>query len=764
MTTSQPTPSAGRRTGLMPVSRRLLARVRETMAGPLPSQEKLDRIVEVIALEMVAEVCSIYLMRAGDMLELFATQGLKPSAVHQTRLRVGEGLIGEIAAHARAFALEDARSHPSFAYRPETGEEIYSSLMGVPILRGGRVSGVVAVQNRTKRGYTDEEVEILQTVAMVLAEVVGRGDLVAPEELVPVDGIALKPLRLDGLRLNAGVGIGRVVMHLPHLAVERIVADDPVEEHIRLHKAFTEMHGALDELLASDAVSGGGEHRDVLETYRLIAEDAGWLSRIEEAIDGGLTAEAAVQRVQNDLRARMSQIDDPYLRERVHDLDDLGHRLTQHLLGVVRGWNDMPADAILVARSMGPAQLLDYDHTCLRGLVLEEGSPNAHVAIVARALDIPVVGRVEDILDRLQEGECLVVDGDNAQVFLRPGDDIIDTFEESVRVREERRAEYAAVKDLPSVTRDGTEVALHINAGLRIDLQHLEETNASGIGLFRTEIPFMAESKAPSVERQSEIYSTVFERAAGRPVVFRTLDAGGDKALPYWDTGEEENPSMGWRAIRVALDRPAILRQQLRALVRAAAGRELRVMFPMIAEVAEFDAARQLIDMEMANAAREGREPPSGVQVGAMLEVPGLVFQLPALLPRVDFLSIGSNDAVQFLFASDRGNPRLAGRYDELSPIVLSFLSKVVAECRAAGVSLSLCGEMAGRPLDAMALIGLGFRSMSMAASSIGPVKAMVRSLDLQGLEEYIAGLVHLPDHSVREKLRSFAADHGVII
>jgi len=735
------------------------------MAAAGTAQERLDQIVRVIALEMVAEVCSIYLRRAGDVLELFATQGLRKDAVHKTRLRVGEGLVGEIAAHALPFALEDAQSHPSFAYRPETGEELFHSLMGVPVLRAGRVTGVLVVQNRTRRAYEDEEVETLQTVAMVLAELVAGGDLVAADELLPVDGIALKPLRIEGLKLNGGIGIGVAVLHRPHLFIERIVADDPAAERERLHQAFKAMHGALDDMLAADNMAKGGEHRDILETYRLIAQDAGWLSRIEDAIDSGLSAEAAVQRVQNDLRARMAGIDDPYLRERAHDLDDLGYRLTQHLMGSEPGPREMPDNAILIARNMGPAQLLDYDSQKLRGLILAEGSPNAHVAIVARALDLPVVGRLDNILDRVEEGDPLIIDGDHGQVYLRPGDDIRITFEDSLQLRAEQRAQYAELKDLPSVTKDGIAVNLLLNAGLRVDLMHLDHTGAVGIGLFRTEIPFMVESETPTVDRQQEIYATVYERAGDRPVTFRTLDAGGDKVLPYWDVeGSEENPAMGWRAIRVSLDRPALMRDQLRALIRAAAGKTLRVMFPMVTEVAEFDMAKKLLDAELTRARRRGHLLPATVRAGVMLEVPGLIFQMPALTKRADFISVGSNDMLQFLFAADRGNPLVASRYDDLAPAAINFLGQIARQCRETGTELSLCGEMAGDPLAAMTLIGLGYRNLSMSAPSIGPVKAMIRSLDVGALESYLSGLGQSPDHSLREKLRALAADHGVMV
>lgn len=753
------------------VSRRLLGRLRDVMAAGGVAQDRLDRVVRLIAADMVAEVCSCYVMRAGEVLELFATEGLNASAVHATRLRVGEGLVGHIAAHARSLALADAQSHPNFAYRPETGEEVYHSLVGVPIIRSGRVIGVLVVQNKSQRQYTDEEIETLETVAMVLAELVTSGELINREELAPVDGNALLPVRMDGMRLTAGIGIGVAVMHEPRVVVLKLVAEDPAAENLRLRDALHRMRQSLDEMFEAQDLAFGGEHRDVLETYRMFAEDAGWINRIGEAIQSGLTAEAAVQKVHEDTRVRMSQVSDPYLRERLHDLEDIANRLLQHL--VSDGLNgspgtaasgELPDNAVLVCRSMGPTELLDYDRRKLRGLVMEEGSPTMHVAILARALDIPVVGRVGEALDKIEGGDSIIVDGDNGQVFIRPSDDILDTFDASLRVRAKKIANYEAMRDLPSVTRCGQEIRLMLNAGLLADLPQIEATGADGIGLYRTEMPFMARSHLPDVAAQTLLYNKVLDHAAGRPVVFRTLDVGSDKLLPYWNNDGEANPAMGWRSIRITLDRPAVLRHQLRALLAAAAGRDLHVMFPMIAEVNEFDRARALLDMEIEWLRSRGGPQPERVRVGTMLEVPALAFQLPILLKRVDFVSIGSNDLHQFMFATDRGNPRIADRYDVLSPAMLTFLRHVVNACRKAGVPVSVCGEMAGRPLEAMALLGVGVRSLSMSAQSVGPVKAMVRSLSIPVLEAYMATLYDRPDRSVRELLRNFAVDRGMQI
>jgi phosphotransferase system enzyme I (PtsP) len=751
----------------MSSSRRLLARLRDIMAGGGRVQERLDQIVRAIANDLVAEVCSVYILRTGEVLELFANVGLLPEAVHRTRLRMGEGLIGVIAQRARSLALSDAQSHPAFAYRPETGEEIYHSLAGVPIIRTGRVIGVLAVQNRTRRQYTGEEIETLETIAMVTAEMIASSEVEGGEDRSTFDGVTREPVSIDGLRLNGGLAMGLAVRHERRLKIEKLVAENPDAEKRRLERALAEMYGAIDQMLESDDLVQGGEHRDILEAYRMFAEDAGWLSRIDEAITSGLTAEAAVEKVRNDTRARFRSQTDPYLRERLHDFDDLAHRLLQHLVGrdassVVVG--PLPDDIILIARNMGPAELLDYDRTKLKGLVLEEGSATTHVAIVAKAFDIPVVGRATDILDVVDNLDPIVVDGDNADVHIRPTDEVRQVYAAALSARAVRLAAYASLRGEPAISTDGVRISLNINGGLLADIQDLKESGADGIGLYRTEIPFMARSDFPDVDQQAEIYARVFDLAGDMPVVFRTLDVGGDKHLPYWREEDGENPALGWRAVRVGLDRPSLMRHQMRALIRAAAGRPLTIMFPMITEVAEFDAARALLDLELELAVSRKRKLPEKLSVGTMLEVPALAFQLKSLLQRADFISVGSNDLFQFLFASDRGSTRLADRYDTLAPAALAFLARLVEECDAVGKPISLCGEIAGRPLEAMTLIGLGFRSLSMAPSSLGPVKAMVRSLAVGELSRYLKALGTGSEHSLRENLREFARDHGVAV
>jgi phosphotransferase system, enzyme I, PtsP len=746
--------------GSVSATRRLLRRLRDIMAGAGTAQERLDRIVRV------AEVCSAYIMRAGEVLELFATEGLRHEAVHRTRLRVGEGLVGVIAATARALALADAQSHPDFAYRPETGEEIYHSLMGVPILRGGRVLGVLVVQNRTPRHYTDDEIELLQTIAMIVAELAASGDLVNPLEIAQSHGGGLLPIRIVGVRLNSGLAIGPAVLHEPKVVIRQVVAEDVGAELARLRSGVAAMREAIDELVATSRQIGDGEHHDVIETYRMFAADRGWVARIADAIRSGLTAEAAVQKVADDTRTRMMQVSDPYLRERLLDLEDLANRLQQHLSGrpPSAAWAELPPEFILVARSMGPAELLDYGRRRIMGLVLEEGSPTAHVAIVARAFDIPVVGRVDDATSRIEGGDLVIVDGDHAQVLVRPSEDIRQSVAAAVEARSRRRAFYETLRSAPPVTRDGIEIKLMLNAGLLLDLAQLATTGADGVGLFRTEFPLMIRDTFPGVEELTEFYRRAFEQAESRPIFFRTLDIGGDKVLPYLPHSLEDNPAMGWRALRIGLDRPAMLRQQLRALIRAAEGRTLFVKFPMVAEVAELERARALISMELARAAGGRRLVPKSVKVGVMLEVPALLWQLPALCQRIDFLSVGTNDLLQFVFACDRGNPRLADRYDPLSAPMLALFREIIARTREAGVSLSMCGDMAGNPIEAMVLIALGFRTLSMAATAIGPVKTMIRSLDASAVAGYLDEIGSRPDHSLRPKLEAYARDHDIVV
>lgn len=742
--------------------RSLLRQIREAMAGGGPAQAKLDMVVRIIAQSMVAEVCSLYLRRASGDLELFATEGLKPEAVHVTSLKPGEGLVSEIVRLGRPLNLTDAPLHPSFSYRPETGEDPFHAFLGVPLLRGGRPVGALVVQNRTARVYGEDEVEDLQTIAMVLAEMVASGELVGQAELKDVELAPHRPERLKGQRFADGLAFGVAVLHEAPVAPEKLLADDAVLEELRLKQGVEALRAQIDEMM--DGHNLIGQPFEVLETYRMFAHDRGWNRSLEEAVRGGLTAEAAVERVRSEQRARLSQARDPYLRERLHDLEDLADRLLRVLAGEKPGQRVLPDDAILIARNLGPADLLEYDRTKLRGLLLEEGSQTSHASIVAKALGIPCVGRLERLRDRISEGDPVIVDGEQAEAFLRPRPDVIASFRARAELRAQRRAEFALLRDTAAITRDGTKITLLMNAGLAVDLENLAETGAEGIGLFRTEFQFMVADQMPRLNVQTALYARVLEAAEGRPVIFRTLDLGGDKVLPYLKAEREENPALGWRAVRMGLDRPALLRMQLRALISAAAGRELHIMFPLIATVDEFRAARRFVDEEIAWARRRGRTPPSPLRVGAMIEAPALVWHLDALLPMTDFVSVGTNDLMQYLFAADRGNPRVSDRYDALSPPALRALKTICDAARAAGTPVSVCGELAGRPLEAFALLGLGFERLSMPPTGVGPVKQMVLSTDLEAARRGVAGLLQSGSGTVRNEIETLARKLNVAL
>jgi phosphotransferase system enzyme I (PtsP) len=686
--------------------------------------------------------------------------------VHVTRLGLGEGLVGTIAEQIETLNLDEAAAHPDFSYRPETGEELFHSFAGVPIIRRERAVGVLCVQHSDPRRYDDIEIETLQTVAMVLSELIANADLVDTTARIDAAEADQSSQRLTGQKLVDGMGRGVAVFHQPRVVIEHTVAEDTEAERHRVYAAFDKMREQIDRMASQAEFGVGGEHDEVLQTYKMFAYDEGWSRRINEAIDSGLTAEAAIERVQQRTRMRMRQIDDPLLADRMHDLEDLSNRLLRIVSGQMGTAAQMGLrqDTILIARNLGPAELLEYDRRRLKGVVLEEGSLTAHVTIVARAMGVPVLGRVKSVRRLIGEGDLLLLDVTEGNVFARPSAAMEEAFETKLQLRQKRRAAFAALKTEAPITLDDHRVTVMVNAGLRDDVAALDVTGADGIGLFRTEFQFLISATLPARERQQRLYRDVLEAAGDRPVIFRTVDIGGDKALPYLnkEDADEENPAMGWRALRLALDRGGLMKVQARALLEAAAGRTLNVMFPMVSEPWEFDEARALFETQREWMNARGRKLPAEIRYGAMLEVPSLAEQLDLLLPNVDFLSVGTNDLTQFLFAADRANPRLAERYDWLSPAILRFLRRLVAPTRASNVQLAVCGEMGGRPLEAMALIGLGIDRLSITPAAVGPIKAMVRSLDRAALIAFMDELLAKPPRDMRGALTAWAAKSGV--
>src|SRR6478736_5761968 len=749
-------------------ARSILTQLHELMASRISAQGKLNQVVDIIGEALDSEVCSIYLLRDG-LLELFATRGLNQSAVHVTKLAVGAGLTGTIAQNIETLNLAEATAHPEFQYRPETGEEKFHSFSGVPIVRRERAIGVLTVQHVEPRRYEDVEIEALQTVAMVLAELIHNAGLADGEDKGDAASSHTGQEVLDGLQLVKGLALGQAVFHQPRITIEQTVAEDVETERQRVYLAFDKMREQIDTMAGQAEFGVGGEHEEVLQTYKMFAYDEGWGRRINEAIDSGLTAEAAIERVQQRTRMRMREIDDPLLADRMHDLEDLSNRLLRIVSGQLgtAAQLGLKQDTILIARNLGPAELLEYDRRRLKGVVLQEGSLTSHVVIVARAMGIPVIGRVRDIRQQVREGDLILVDGAQGSAIARPSTAMEEGFASGLALTQKRRAEFAAMRDLPPVTADGTRITLMVNAGLRDDVAALDTTGADGIGLFRAEFEFLVSAQFPKRERQQRVYRDILDAAGDKPVVFRTVDVGGDKALPYLnnaDAADEENPAMGWRAIRLALERDALMKAQAEALIGASAGRTLNVMFPMISEPWEYDEARALFEAQRAAVARKGRAGPIAIRYGAMLEVPALAEQLDLLLPNVDFLSIGTNDLTQFLFAADRANPKLAERYDWLSPAILRFIARIVVQADDAGVQVAVCGEMGGRPLEALALLGVGVERLSITPAAIGPVKAMVRALDLAKLRSVMAEWLKRPPASMRQALVAWTEEQGLRI
>ncbi|GGE29111.1 phosphotransferase system, enzyme I, PtsP [Gemmobacter megaterium] len=733
-------------------SRALLRRLRDTLASKAEGQARLDRIVALIAESMRTEVCSLYLFRDADTLELCGTMGLKQESVHQTRMRLGEGLVGRVARTGVPINTGDAPSEKGFRYMPETGEEIFSSFLGVPIQRVGEKLGVLVVQSKAARQFSEDEVYGLEVVAMVLAEMTELGAFTGAGE--GTRALHVNPLMFRGGTGQEGTAEGHVWLHEARVVITNPVADDPERELERLRAAVNQLRVSVDDLLAAQSLDK--DQKQVLEAYRMFAQSRGWARRMEEDVARGLSAEAAVEKEQSAARARLEQVPDAYLRDRLHDLDDLSNRLLRILTGQGNDTGaQMPPDPVLVARNIGPAELLEYGRN-LKGVVLEEGSVASHAAIVARALAIPLVIHAERITTEALNGDRILVDGDQGIVHLRPEETVAAAFRDKMAMQARAQQKYAVLRDLPAQARCGTTVSLHMNAGLMADLPSLEGSGAEGVGLFRTELQFLVRSKVPRREELAALYSRVMDAAGGRRVVFRTLDIGSDKVLPYMKPQDEPNPAMGWRAIRVGLEKPGVLRMQLQALIRAAKGRPLTVMFPFVAQASEFVAARRQLDQAMHYEGQMGRPLPASVEVGAMLETPSLAFASRDFFETVDFISIGGNDLKQFFFAADRENERVRRRYDTLSVAFLSFLRLIVERCAEAGTRLSFCGEDAGRPIEAVAFAALGLRTLSMRPASIGPVKSLIRQVDLGGARAVIEAAIERGEDSVRPFLMEY--------
>ena len=737
-------------------SRKLLGRLRDAMASDAPGQARLDKITHLIADSIGSDVCSIYLFRDSETLELCATEGLNPDAVHKTRMRLGEGLVGRVARRRRVVNTANAPQAKGFRFMPETGEEVFPSFLGIPIQRLGDVLGVLVVQSKTAREFSSDAVYALEVVAMVLAEMTELGAFVG--EGAALTALHSQPELIRGTVGQEGLCEGHIWLHEPRVVVTNPIADDPNRELERLKCAVEELRVGVDKMLS--IAGGDAEHMQVLEAYRMFANSRSWMRRMEEDISRGLSAEAAVEKEQSLARSRMEQATDNYLRERLSDLDDLSNRLLRILTGQGADTGaEMPSDPVLVARNIGPGELLDYGRS-LKGIILEAGSVGSHAAIVARALAIPLIVHAERITTEALNGDHVMVDGEQGIVHLRPDDTVVAAFRDKMAMEAAALERYASIREKPAETRCGAVISLHMNAGLMADLPSLESSGAEGVGLFRTELQFLVRNQMPKRTELAQLYARVLDAAGGKRVVFRTLDIGSDKVLPYMKPNDEPNPALGWRAIRVGLDKPGVMRMQLQALIRAANGRPLTVMFPFVAQYEEYTRARAEVDKAIERETRLGHVLPETLEVGAMLETPSLAFAPKKFFEEVGFLSIGGNDLKQFFFAADRENERVRRRYDTLNVSFLSFIERIVERCNETGTPLSFCGEDAGRPVEALCFAAIGMRTLSMRPASIGPVKSLLRRSNLEEVRKVIADARHRGEMCVRRSVMDYLSQN----
>lgn len=727
----------------------ILQKIQQDISENKETSEKLEHIMSLIAQGFDADACACYITVDDTYLELFCKYGFQDE--YKINIRYGETIIGQVADQRHSVSYNNPSEH-------------FKSAIGSPMLRWNKAAGVIVVSSKSEQQFTDEDTSMLETIAMFLTTFFSTEEISAyKKQLIKSRGLNLKD-RLKGIVLNKGFGIGCAVVHRRRQALMKIFAEDKNVELARLEDAKIRMNKSLDEKFNSTRL-GIGEHTDILETYRMFANDKGWYKKISDNIESGLTAEAAIERAYEDMWNRLSASSDSYLRERLLDLRDVADRLRLFLSGDENSNSfNSSEDIIIVAQTMGPADLMDYNYKKIRGLIIEDGTPTMHVAIVAKALNIPVIAKIRGVFKDVKDGELLGIDGQEGYVYINPTDDIKEKFKSKQKDMAIVLEQLEKLKKYANKTIDGVRIKLNINIGLDFDMDYLESTKCDGIGLYRTEIAFMSSDKMPDVNEQISFYKKLIDKAQNKSVVFRSLDVGSDKLLPYWSNMNEDNPAIGWRSIRITLDRRAILRKQMKAFLRAAAGKELKVMFPMIASLEEFLDAKETLMLEYEKEKRKNQAIPKSVKVGLMIEVPSVVFQLDEILKHADFISVGTNDLAQFIFACDRGNPRITDRYDVLSAPFLRVLREIVKKADKAGVPCSVCGEMASNPIEAMTLIGLGYRQLSVAGSAYSNIKLMVRSLNVQDISDYVQILLKSPKRTLRPQLLSYAFDHAIAI
>ena len=709
--------------------------------------DKLTDILQKIAVSASTDSALLYVTADDNYLEYIADYKAKN---FKTNIRYNDDFIGRSAANKRVNIFVD--------------EENKISQICLPILRLNNTVGVIVLNKRGTSGFDDNEVEMLETLVLALPDLFSDKKFVEyRNQIVREKGFAIRDV-LHGSCLNKGYGVGRAILHRRRRDLVNIFADNTELEKSKLLDAREKLIAYFENKI-KQANSYIGNTTDIMETYLMLAQDKGWYKKINADIDKGYTAEAAVEHVYEDMWNRLSSTNDAYLQERVYDLRDISDKLQTFIAGTDENIDIADdEDIIIIAQTMGPADLMDYNYQKIRGLIIEDCTPTMHVVIVAKALNIPVIAKIHGILKDIKIGEIIAVNGEEASVYINPSDHLINEYKKKSVGLQKIFADLEKLSKYQNVTADGIKINLSMNYGLDLDYEYIKPTHCDGIGLYRTEITFMSADKMPDVESQEKQYKKLFDALGNKKIIFRSLDVGSDKFLPYWGDIKEDNPAIGWRSIRITLDRRAILRKQIRAMLRAAADRELNIMFPMISTVQEFIDAKETLMIEYEREKQRNKPTAKSINVGIMIEVPSVLFQLDELLQHVDFVSVGTNDLYQFVFACDRGNPRLTNRYDVLSAPFLKLMKRIVDLAGQYKVYCSVCGEMASNPLEAMALIGLGYRNLSVSGASYARIKKMILSMSEEDVSDYVKSLLKSQKNSIRPQLSAYAFDHGIAI